>query len=68
MGTQILRGSVGEYKPFYPETFGETKFIVTADTCMESEKILVQFIDIPGESYILLTRVEGWDKKLTEDY
>lgn len=43
MGTQILKGSKGVYKPINPEVFGSVTFTVTMDTCMEAEKLPVKF-------------------------
>lgn len=68
MGTQILAGSVGRYKPHSPEIFGETRFIVTQDTCVECERIPVRFLDVSHESWIDPSKICGWDEKRTEDY
>lgn len=68
MGTQILAGSVGRVKSLDHETFGETKFIVTQDTCMESDRIPVRFLDVSYESWIGPSEVCGWEEKRTEDY
>lgn len=47
MGTQVLTGSKGRYKPINasPHQFGETEFTVTADTCLEAEFLPVKFKD-----------------------
>jgi hypothetical protein len=43
MAIKILTGSQGNYKPKFPETFGDSSFVVTQDTCMEAEKLPVKF-------------------------
>jgi hypothetical protein len=47
MGTQVLKGSKGNYKPLHskPEFFGNTEFTVTADTCLDADKLPVKFKD-----------------------
>lgn len=44
MGTQILKGSTGQYQhPKIKHDSDSCKFTVTADTCLEAEKLPVIF-------------------------
>lgn len=56
MGTQVLAGSVGYYKPTKGEFVKDstTRFTVINDTCLEADKILVKFEGAAENACLLL--------------
>lgn len=62
MGTQILKGTKGLYtgQVISPD-FGSKNFTVTQDTCLEAERLPIQFDDGIIETWIYMK-----DAKFTE--
>lgn len=69
MGTQILTGTVGNYKPKNPGVFGDTSFVVTRDTCLEAEKLPVKFKDATVGCWLFMRDVSFNPSTIkTKDY
>lgn len=69
MGTQVLTGSRGKYKPKteHTKTFGCVDFTVTQDTCLESKMIPVKFDDAIAGCQVYMDQVE-FDNPSLKDY
>lgn len=70
MGTQVLAGSKGNYKPVNasPQLFSDTEFTVTVDTCMEAEFLPVIFKDAAEGCKISMSRATFASDAKYKDY
>ena len=71
MGTQILAGSQGNYRPKFiiDKTIVDNnkKFIVTQDTCIEAVKLPIKFLDTSNECWIFM-KDANFTLKIIQDY